>query len=174
VTGNVVAATNQNCIVTAIGSRTTVTIVGNISNSATGNHHGLLIQGGCTGIVTGNVSHSGTGVGGAITTVFNSQVSVTGTISCTSTSAAVVVANGSRMIATGPFICSAAGNMPFLTNSQSGFAGEVRLSPIANNEFRFAHATSGTTSFFSADAVGGNPAPSNVRFGTVYGIDSEP
>ena len=168
VTGDVNGVNSGTGIACGGGANATVTIVGNMTNVTGNTTYALSLTSGSTGTVTGNVSHISSG-GATIITTSGATLSVTGSISCTNTAPAVQIGTGT-LVATGPFICSSLGNMPFSTTLSSAVSGQIRLSPITNNEFRFAQPISGTTSLYSADTVGGNPAVSNVRFGTVYGI----
>tara|TARA_R110000868_G_scaffold90171_1_gene250605 strand:- start:2458 stop:3555 length:1098 start_codon:yes stop_codon:yes gene_type:complete len=164
VTGDVNAVNSGNGIACGASANATVTIVGNMTNATGNTTYALWLTSGSTGTVTGNVSHSFTG-GATIITTSGATLSVTGTLSITSSAPAVQIGTGT-LVATGPFICSSVGNLPFASSP----TGQIRLSAITNNEFRFAQPISGTTSLYSADTVGGNPAVTNVRYGTVYGI----
>jgi hypothetical protein len=166
VTGNLPATNNGNCIICGTGANATISIVGNLTSGAGNATTCMTLTAGSSATVTGSVSSNTTQEGGIIRTIAGATLSVTGVISTTTTGLAIQITNGS-LVATGPFICSSVGNMPF----GGSLGGTIKIAPIANSEFRFALPTGvGTTSLYSADVVGGNPSASDVRFGTVYGV----
>lgn len=160
------------------GSANTVNITGNVTSNSSGN--GISSGGSGTITVTGNVTNTASG---AAISSSNGNISITGNVTASGTTFAVscTTTNGSPFIygtitantyvgmnlggaaikVSGPFISSATGYLPI-----SGSA-LYKLTAIASNEFRFASATTGTSSLYSVDVLSG-PSISDVRNGVTY------
>lgn len=172
ITGNLTggsATTSHGCLLSAAASTTTV--VGNLVASLGGNAaYGISCQIGTNVTITGSLT-GGYGVSSAANTYAlymtggSTVVNITGQLNAGISPALYI--DGGTATCTGPFICSTAGQSPFLIASN---AGSIKLSPITNNEFRFAKSGGGTSSLWSTDVNGGQPSAANVRYGTTYGV----
>ena len=123
---------------------------------------------------TGLVNVMGSMTGGVSATAFNSTSAGTlvhtGTATATNNVPAITSSNtGATVILSGPFICSANGthavycpNWKWANTSPPATYYEIRSANL-----------SVIRPLYTADSVGGNPATSNVRSGTVYGPNSE-
>lgn len=164
VTGSVSAGSGSNTSGISISSAATVTVVGAITGSASNTSIGIASTN-SSAIITITGALTG-GAGGTAAAAVSSAggITVTGSLTGGAANALVVTTSGVTSTVTGPFIASSAGIMPMSVGTSF-----VRVSPISNNEYRFKHVTSGTTSLWSSDVNGNQPIPANVRSGTVYG-----
>jgi hypothetical protein len=188
ITGNIIGGQsggNTSHGINMVGASHTLNVTGSVTGTGTG--FGIAISATCSFNITGQITSIGVNQGINITASSNGTVTGTlstssGTTACTISttgtysfigaiqatgSTALNVTGAATVTMTGPFISSATGGIPF-----SGPTAFWLLSPIANNEYRFRHETSGTSSLYSTDVTSGSPSASDVRSGTTYGIGS--
>lgn len=192
ITGNISSAatgsSNHGVNITSTG---TLNVTGSVSSTSTNASHGInnasrgIVN--VTGSVTGGNSSVALGIANASTgtvsvignvTAGNAAgilqttagvISVTGTITGSNSAAGVSSSSASAQVTlSGPFITAANGTHPVhaLTWRWSTTA------PATYYQIRTA-STGVIRSLYTADSVGGNPATSNVRSGTVYGPSNE-
>ena len=123
---------------------------------------------------TGTVSITGSVLGGSSASAINNastgSLVHSGTATATNNVPAITSSNtGATVILSGPFICSANGthavycpNWKWANTSPPATYYEIRSANL-----------SVIRPLYTADSVGGNPATSNVRSGTVYGPSNE-
>ena len=154
------------CIGVNNASSGTVNITGNcIANghaAVNNNSNGVLN-------ITGNVTASNNFAG--VANVASGVATIVGTLIPSNAYPAYTVTNtipSSQSLLSGPFLTSPNGRSAFYapswqwTNSSSSTYYQIRTANLAT-----------IRSLYTADSVGGNPAVTNVRSGTVYGPASE-
>lgn len=142
----------------------TITVIGSVTGGSSNGGIGVNSSGSSVISITGNV------IGGPSGSAPNYGVSATGSVNIVGTLTAgawAATAGAGSFVVTGPFISSAAGQVPMVNS------GTVKLSPITANEFRFAKNGGGTSSLWSSDVNSGAPTVGNVRKGTTYGVSNE-
>lgn len=159
ITGNISATSGQNGV--SFFSSGVLNVTGSISSSSVNSAWGVYMSGSGALTVTSS-SITATGTNPAVSAAGGGTATFIGSL----TGSNPIAVNSSTTTTTfsGPFYCSATGYMPFYCT------GIVKLTGIANNEFRFLKSTTGTTSLFSGDVTSLSPLPSDVRAGTTFGV----
>jgi hypothetical protein len=152
----------------------------NITGNVTGANSGIapqptirLLNYGPTVNITGNVTAGLLGAGAqAISeiTSANAVISIVGTVTAQDNVPAVFITSTSPLAYfSGPFICSPNG-----THAVCAPKWRWTTATPSNTYYQIRNNTlAAIRPLYSADSVGGNPATSNVRSGTVYGPNSE-
>lgn len=147
----------------------TVNITGNVSGGSNSN---APLSHGVNNNSTGSVNITGTVTGGSAPFGFNNastgNASLVGTLQA-GTVAAVGGSTTGSVILTGPFLTTGTGINPVTIGRW--FWANSNVTPTYY-QVRSAN-LSVIRPLYTADSVGGNPATSNVRSGTVYGPSSE-
>lgn len=145
-----------------------ITVTGNVQGGSGSGAHG--IQNSATGavMVTGNVNAGGSSATG-INNSSSGSVTVFGRITPVNNITAIASANtSSQVLVSGPLLTSENGTNPITAikwgwiNNPSAAYYQVRV-----------NGSGAIRPLYTADSVGGNPATSNVRSGTVYGPSNE-
>lgn len=186
ITGNATAGAQNNCTTISVAANATVSITGNLTGAG-GNYAATtlnvatistvsvvgsvtggagLVSSTCYVNAAATVSFTGNLTGAGKEALFISNfahaTTITGTLTGGSAVAVITSANGTLTLS-GPFISGPTGIPPFAAYCIT------KLTGIANNEFRFAKSTGGTTSLYSGDVTSGSPSAADVRYGTTYG-----
>lgn len=172
ITGN--AAVNAGGIAfnSAITNSSTGTI--NLTGNATGQNGNTLTSAACINNSTGTFTIAGNATAGTGTPAIlnNSTGTLNHSGSCTANNgvAAVISSNVSALVTlTGPFLCSSNGTHAVYSPR---WFWQNTTPPATYYQIRSAN-LSVIRPLYTADSVGGNPATTNVRSGTVYGPSDE-
>jgi hypothetical protein len=188
------AANNSNITTLLMTTAGTINITGNVTG-ATSNILGapILISGAGTINITGNTSATATPavyLSGAVNytqignvnastvqpAIYNqttaATISVTGIITASSGSPAIYAAFAlTNSYSSGTFV-KVSGNVVNSTNNMAIVAPRVTIDTNTST-WLFQISTGGNRTLYAAGVALGNPATSNVRFGTTYGASSE-
>lgn len=163
--GPAAAGSNQHGIANA--STGTINITGSVFGGTGTNAAGVSqIAGAGTINVTGNITGSN---GPGISSTQASSILTTGSITASNSAAGLSSSSATATVnLTGPFITSANGTNPVYALNWKW----ATTAPATYYQVRSAN-TLVIRPLYTADSVGGNPATSNVRSGTVYGPNNE-
>ena len=167
VTGNVTAPlvtgfSNGNRAISITSATSTVNVTGNVTGGASSPAIDAAGTLNVTGVISANAVTGVNVPAGATLTHVGTATAANGAPAITS------LAYSSLVILSGPFLCSANGTLAVLcpnwkwANSPTATYYQIRTANLAT-----------IRPLYTADSVGGNPAVSNVRSGTVFGPNSE-
>ena len=169
ITGNVTASTNTERASSTINSNAgTINITGNTTANIT---PAIYIIGAVTYNQIGNVNAST-----AQPAIYNqttaATISVTGIITASTGAPAIYAAFGlTNNYSSGTFV-KVSGNVVNASNNMAIVAPRVTIDTTTAS-WLFQISTGGNRTLYAAGVALGNPATSNVRFGTTYGASSE-
>jgi hypothetical protein len=169
ITGNVTASTNTERASSTINSNTgTINITGNTTANIT---PAIYIIGAVNYTQIGNVNAST-----AQPAIYNqttaATISVTGIITANTGSPAIYAAFAlTNSYSSGTYV-KVSGNVVNSTNNMAVVAPRVTIDTNTSS-WLFQISTGGNRTLYAAGVALGNPATSNVRFGTTYGASSE-
>lgn len=168
VTGNCLGGgTNSGTRAFNLSGSGTLNITGNITGGSALQCDGGAVTGAGTLNVTGNITGS-TNCSGVFTSAA-CTITVVGSISPSTTSSGLISSSTSANIAlSGPFLASSNSVNPIYCAAWRW----ISTQPATYYQVRSAN-LSVIRPLYTADSVGGNPAVSNVRSGTVYGPSNE-
>ena len=170
ITGNVTGGTGNALGVTTIlaSSAGTINITGNVS--ATGNA-AIALNTSSTLTIIGNVSTTGTQPA-----IYNqttaATISVTGIITAGTSAPAIYSAFALQSSYSSGTYVKVSGNVINSTNNMAIVAPRVTIDTNTSS-WLFQISTGGNRTLYAAGVALGNPATTNVRFGTTYGASSE-
>lgn len=168
-TGNITAGTLSNAYGLTVTSSGALNITGNVFATTSSVCYGLYVTGSPVISVVGNVLAAGGNAGILFQGSNSGQITVIGTV----TPASSVGISGASYTGvarlTGPFLCSSQGVLAILLPAWRW----VGASPSPSYLQIRSSDLSTIRPLYTADSVGGNPATSNVRSGTVYGPSNE-
>ena len=169
ITGNVTASTNIERVSSTINSNAgTINITGNTTANTT---PAIYIIGAVTYNQIGNVNAST-----AQPAIYNqttaATISVTGIITASTGAPAIYAAFAlTNSYSSGTFV-KVSGNVVNSTNNMAIVAPRVTIDTNTST-WLFQISTGGNRTLYAAGVALGNPATTNVRFGTTYGASSE-
>ena len=169
ITGNVTASSNTSLTSSTISANGgTINITGNTTASGT---PAIYLNGNVNYTQIGNVNASTTQP-----TIFNvttaATISVTGIITANTGSPAIYSSFAlTSSYSSGTYV-KVSGNIVNSTNNMAIVAPRVTID-TATSSWLFQISTGGNRILYAAGVALGNPATSNVRFGTIYGASSE-
>jgi hypothetical protein len=171
VTGNITASSG---IVNAGGSATvisnsnsTLNVTGNITGAAT---LGIYTTGSTVNII-GSIT-GGTSVPGLLNNTAAATISITGVATSSATAPAVVASFAYTTNTASGTLVKVSGNPVNANGLMAIIAPRVTID-TATSSWLFQISTGGNRTLYAAGVSLGNPATSNVRFGTTYGASSE-
>ena len=169
ITGNITASTNTQLASPPISmSAGTINITGNTTANIT---PAIYLSGAVTYTQVGNVNASTTQAA-----IYNitaaATISITGTITASTGAPAIYSAFAlSSGYSSGTYV-KVSGNVVNSTNNMAIVAPRVTIDTNTST-WLFQISTGGNRTLYAAGVALGNPATSNVRFGTTYGASSE-
>jgi len=169
ITGNITASTNTQLASPPISmSAGTINITGNTTANIT---PAIYLSGAVTYTQVGNVNASTTQAA-----IYNitaaATISITGTITASTGAPAIYSAFAlSSGYSSGTYV-KVSGNVVNSTNNMAIVAPRVTIDTNTSS-WLFQISTGGNRTLYAAGVALGNPATSNVRFGTTYGASSE-
>jgi hypothetical protein len=170
ITGNVSGGTGTVLgVVTILGTAAgAINITGNVSTTG---FPAICLNTSNTLTVIGNVSSTGTQP-----TIYNqvtaATISVTGIITAGTSAPAIYSAFALQASYSSGTFVKVSGNVVNSTNNMAIVAPRVTID-TATSSWLFQISTGGNRTLYAAGVALGNPATSNVRFGTTYGASSE-
>ena len=163
VTGGGSTTNSHSTIITTVGA--TINITGNVSSNTAA---AINLPNSTVLTIIGNVTANGGNptINNATTAA---TISVTGIITASSTAPAIYAITGT--FSSGPYV-KVSGNVVNSTNNMAIVAPRVTIDTNTSS-WLFQISTGGNRTLYAAGVALGNPATSNVRFGTTYGASSE-
>jgi hypothetical protein len=171
ITGSVQGLGGNGQGVRNIGSGT-INVTGNVTGGSGGLSYGITnestgllnITGSCLGGTQSALSAS------AVYTSTSGTINIVGSVTSSTTNPGVIVASSASVVTlTGPFFTSSSGVNPVYA---ARWFWQNTTPPATYYQIRSANLAV-VRPLYTADSVGGNPATSNVRSGTVYGPAGE-
>jgi hypothetical protein len=171
VTGDITASSG---VINAGGSATvicnsnsTLNVTGNITGAAT---LGIYTVGSTVNII-GSIT-GGTSVSGLLNNTAAATISLTGVATSSATQPAINVSIAYTTAAASGTLVKISGN-PVNANGLMAIIAPRITIDTATSSWLFQISTGGNRTLYAAGVALGNPATSNVRFGTTYGASSE-
>jgi hypothetical protein len=163
VTGGGSTTNSHSTIITTVGA--TINITGNVSSNTAA---AINLPNSTALTIIGNVTANGGNptINNATTAA---TISVTGIITASSTAPAIYAITGT--FSSGPYV-KVSGNVVNSTNNMAIVAPRVTIDTNTSS-WLFQISMGGNRTLYAAGVALGNPATSNVRFGTTYGASSE-
>ena len=171
ITGNLSqGATGAARYTVANNSTGTINITGSVTGASSGNAANITVVNSSSGTINITGSCASGAVGGAVSNVTVGAVNIVGQLQATNGVPAFQSSQASATnILTGPFIVSPNGTHAVYA---ARWFWQNTSPPATYYQIRSANLAT-IRPLYTADSVGGNPAASNVRSGTVYGPNSE-